>query len=162
MELVISNKNEVAKLLKSNFENEVNSRLYELKMELEKSELYLKIKDLENQLLNFKEDKKALIDIIQTNMITNGVKEFEENGIKFKLKKREGIFSVDVKDISLVDKKYIAVKVTESVDKIKAKKSMLEDGELIEGLELVKGSTTYTLDMEVLSISKEDIIVIER
>ena len=162
MDLVVSNKNEVAKLLKSNFENEVNSRLYELKVELEKSDIYLKIKELEKQLLNFKEDKKALIDIIQTNMITNEIKELEENGIKFKLKKREGVFSVDVKDISLVDKKYISVKVTESVDKNKAKKSMLEDGELIEGLELVKGSTTYTLDMEVLSISKEDIIVIER
>lgn len=161
MDLVVINKNEVAKLLKSNYENEINSKIYELKIELEKSELYLQIKDLENQLLNFKEDKKALIDIIQTNMITNGVKELEENGIKFKLKKREGVFSVDVKDISLVDKKYISVKVTESVDKNKAKKSMLEDGELIEGLELVKGPTTYTLDMEVLSVSKEDIIEIK-
>lgn len=161
MELVVTNKKEVSKLLKSNYENELNSEILKLDVEISESELYKRKKELEKQLLEFKEDKKALIDIIQTNMIANDVKEFEENGVKFKLKKREGVFSVDVKDIKLVDKKYIAVKTTESVDKIKAKKDMLENGEFIEGLELVKGATTYTLDVEIVSVSKEDIIEIE-
>lgn len=161
MELVVTNKKEVSKLLKSNYENELNSEILKLDVEISESELYKRKKELEKQLLEFKEDKKALIDIIQTNMIANDVKEFEENGVKFKLKKREGVFSVDVKDIKLVDKKYIAVKTTETVDKIKAKKDMLENGEFIEGLELVKGATTYTLDVEIVSVSKEDIIEIE-
>lgn len=161
MNLVVTNKKEVSKLLKSNYENDVNSRIIKLKADLQESELAKEIKRLENELLEFKEDKKALVDIIQTNMITNEVKEFEENGVNFKLKKREGVFSVDVKDITLVDKKYIAVKTTESVDKNKAKKEMLENGEFIEGLELVKGPTTYTLDVEIVSLSKEDIIEIE-
>lgn len=161
MELVVTNKKEVSKLLKSNYENELNSEILKLDVEISESELYKRKKELEKQLLEFKEEKKALIDIIQTNMIANDVKEFEENGVKFKLKKREGVFSVDVKDIKLVDKKYIAVKTTESVDKIKAKKDMLENGEFIEGLDLVKGATTYTLDVEIVSVSKEDIIEIE-
>lgn len=161
MSLVVTNKKEVSKLLKSNYENDLNSEILKLEAEICCSDLYKKKKKLEEELLEFKEDKKALIDIIQTNMIANDVKEFEENGVKFKLKKREGVFSVDVKDIKLVDKKYIAVKTTESVDKIKAKKDMLENGEFIEGLDLVKGATTYTLDVEIVSVSKEDIIEIE-
>ena len=161
MELVVTNKKELSKLLKSNYENELNSEILKLEAEICCSDLYKKKKKLEEELLEFKEDKKALIDIIQTNMITNGVKELEENGIKFKLKKREGVFSVDVIDENLVDEKYIKTKITKTVDKIKAKKDMLENGELIEGLELVKGATTYTLDVEIVSVSKEDIIEIE-
>lgn len=158
MNLIVTNKNEVSKLLKGNSENELLSKIEELKTKIAESEDFKMIKQLESELQELREDKKCLLDLIQENMINKELKEHIEQGIKFKLKKREGSLSVDVTNLEEIPKEYIRIK--KEADKKAIQKAIKEDGELVPGAELKKGPTTYTLDVEIVEITKEDIMLL--
>ena len=96
-------------------------------LKAEEQKISNKRKYLENQLNNFKEEVKSILE-------ENGIEKLETEVGKISI--RQNPISVEVEDIEKVPNEYKIIKTTVSVDKKKITDNFKATGEVIDGIKL--------------------------
>lgn len=134
-------KNDTLEAVIGQFEDKAQSVIaYNLNQyaEIEMLDKHIKHMQLKKAGLQAKADK--LKDYLFFNMKQSGINEIKSHDGTFIAKIVKNPVSVDVYDESLLDKKFIKQKITESVDKIALKKA-IQTGEEINGARLVQNES---------------------